>query len=565
MNHRPTPAIVSQAAVRALPRWAMGVVCLLFLLPGFLGRDPWRPNELAALAVMLDMAWLQGPWLQPEVLGQASSQWGLLPYWLGALSIQAFGWIDAVWAAKLPFVVFTALTLWATWQSTFLLALQPAAQPVSFAFGGEAQPKAYALALADGALLLLVACLGLALMAHEITVDTAKLSFAAVWLLGWVRWVVQGHKHSTFALWTTGSLGLSLSGAPLLSAVLVTLAIAASSTFKTANPKPTIWQLLIYALPVFVLMLALMQLGWSWPAGSIGVWVEPFAWRKMFELLAWFTWPAGILGLWALWKWRQHAQEAHILIPGLVIVGVVAASFSHSASDRLLLLGLPAFAVLGAFALPTLRRSVIALIDWFAVLFFTFGAAFIWVMWMAMTTGVPAKPAANVARLVPSFEPAFSWLLFIPAVAVSAAWIGMIVWRLGRSQVALWKPVVLSASGAMLCWTLLMTLWLPLLNHGMGLAPISQRIAQKTAPQACVIVQGLPDTYVGGLLYHGQLQVFRPQHSASTQCPWMIVDPSAYGKAASSVDWTQWTKVETLPRLRDNRDAVVLLQRVQAQ
>jgi len=114
MTQRPTPAIVSQAAVRALPRWAVGLVCVLFLLPGFVGRDPWRAYELAAFAVMLDMAWLQGPWFHPEVLGQVAEQWGLLPYWLGAISIQVFGSMDAAWASKLPFMGLTGLTLWAT-------------------------------------------------------------------------------------------------------------------------------------------------------------------------------------------------------------------------------------------------------------------------------------------------------------------------------------------------------------------------------------------------------------------------------------------------------------------
>ena len=40
-------------------------------------------------------------------------------------------------------------------------------------------------------------------------------------------------------------------------------------------------------------------------------------------------------------------------------------------SDRALMLGLPALAVLAAFALPTLQRSTAAAIDWFSVFFFT--------------------------------------------------------------------------------------------------------------------------------------------------------------------------------------------------
>jgi hypothetical protein len=561
MTQRPTPAIVSQAAVRALPRWAVALVCVLFLLPGFLGRDPWRAQELAALSVMFDMAWLHGPWLQPEVLGQTAQQWGLLPYWLGALSIQSLGWINAAWAAQLPFMGLTALTLWATWHSAFLLALQPAAQPVSFAFGGEAQPKDYARALADGALLLLVACLGLALLAHEITVDTAKLACAALWFLAWIRWLTKGHHSSTLALWTLGSLGLSLSGAPLLAAVWSLFSVAAVWRNRQTTQTMARWQVLAYGLPSLLTLWILMQLGWAWPEFSGGVLLDGQNWRSMLELLTWFTWPAGIFGAWAVWKWRKHWDEAHIYMPSAVVLTVVAASILNGAFDRLLLLGLPALAVLAALALPTLKRSVIALVDWFAVLFFSLGAVFIWVMWLAMMTGIPAKPAANVARLAPSFEPEFSWFLFAPALAATLAWLGLIAWRLGRSQVALWKPVVLSASGAMLCWMLLMTLWLPLLNHGMGLSPISQRIAQITGQQSCVALHGLPDSYVGGLLHHGQLQVLRASQPNAAQCDWLVIAPSIYEMPNPHINWAEWTFVQTLPRLRESRDGVLILKR----
>lgn len=66
--------------------------------------------------------------------------------------------------------------------------------------------------------------------------------------------------------------------------------------------------------------------------------------------------------------------------------------------DRTLLLALPALATLAAFALPTLKRQVLALIDWFALLFFSTSALTIWVIWIAMQTGFPPQPAANVAR-----------------------------------------------------------------------------------------------------------------------------------------------------------------------
>ena len=57
-----------------------------------------------------------------------------------------------------------------------------------------------------------------------------------------------------------------------------------------------------------------------------------------------------------------------------------------------------------------LRRSTGAAIDWFSVFFFSLCALTIWVIYLAVQTGFPARPAANVARLLPGFEPRFSSL-----------------------------------------------------------------------------------------------------------------------------------------------------------
>ena len=51
----------------------------------------------------------------------------------------------------MPFALLLAATLALIWYSTQHLARTEAAQPVAFAFGGEARPVDYARAMADGA------------------------------------------------------------------------------------------------------------------------------------------------------------------------------------------------------------------------------------------------------------------------------------------------------------------------------------------------------------------------------------------------------------------------------
>ena len=52
----PTPAIVSQDAVRRLPRLALVLFVLAYVMPGFWGREPWKTIDMGSLGVMLGLA-----------------------------------------------------------------------------------------------------------------------------------------------------------------------------------------------------------------------------------------------------------------------------------------------------------------------------------------------------------------------------------------------------------------------------------------------------------------------------------------------------------------------------
>jgi hypothetical protein len=191
------------------------------------------------------------------------------------------------------------------------------------------------------------------------------------------------------------------------------------------------------------------------------------------------------MALWTLWRWRGHLMHRHISVPLGCALTALLASLAMGGSDRALMLALPALAVLAAFALPTLQRSTASAIDWFSVFFFSLCALAIWVIYVAMQTGFPAKPAANVARLAPEFGPSFSLLALAIAVLGTLAWLWLVRWRTGRHRHPLWKSLVLPAGGVTLCWLLLMTLWLPLLDHAPELRPCSAALPARAA-HGCV-------------------------------------------------------------------------------
>ena len=103
----------------------------------------------------------------PEMAGSTPELSGPLAYAIGAGAISVLSpWISPDAAARVPFIASLFITLIATWYAIYFLAKNPHAQPVVFAFGGEAKPEDYAKAVADAGLLALIACLGMALPSH---------------------------------------------------------------------------------------------------------------------------------------------------------------------------------------------------------------------------------------------------------------------------------------------------------------------------------------------------------------------------------------------------------------
>jgi hypothetical protein len=563
-----TPAIVAQGAVRRLPRLALLLLCIAYVLPGFFGREPWKGADITAFGYMAELARGGSAWLAPQVLGLAPDVDALLPYWLGAWAMQvAPAWIPSDFAARIPFGLLLALALAATWYGTYYLARNPQAQPVAFAFGGEARPADYACAIADGGLLAFIACLGLAQLSHETTPALAQLCFAALSFFA-----LAALPYRTVApvlAGVLGLLGLTLSGAPTIALLLggggaVIHALDRSPGRKTLAQQ-VYWALGIALVTALVALLAFRLDLWRWrielPEAN---WTE---WRSLGRLLLWFTWPAWPLALWTLWRWRHQLlrrdlPSRHLALP-LWLAGIaIGATLTTASADRSLLLALPALAALAAFSLPTLRRSVAALVDWFTLLFFSGWAIVIWVIWIALQTGVPQQPAANVARLAPGFEHSFSALPFALAVLATLAWAWLVRWRVGRNRSAIWKSMVLPAGGATLCWLLLMTLWLPVLDYARSYTPLVQRSLALLPTADCAQTHGLTRGQIAAFQFHGKLRL--QVLGSANHCPWLIVNKHESGSLAVVGNLADWT-LQGQVRHPVDRDEDLLIYRLAAE
>jgi 4-amino-4-deoxy-L-arabinose transferase-like glycosyltransferase len=575
--NKPSPAIIAQSAVRRLPRLALLLFCGAYILPGFFGRAPWKIEDIATFGVTRELAANWGHWLAPQLLGQLTGFDALVPYWLGAAAIKSLPFLDPAFAVRIPFMLLLALSLFATWYAIYYLARSPQAQPVAFAFGGEASPTDYARAIADAGLLALIASLGLAQLSHETTPALAQLGFTA---LVFYAMAASPYRRATQIFGPAlglllGLTGLAMSGAPTLAILfgaggaLVEWAhmqwgnnLRSGALDQKAKRQSWQWLLLIIGATAAVAVLAVMLDLWRWRIYLPGTGEQSSLtdWQKLGRLLMWFTWPTWPLALWTLWRWRRQLSSRHVALPLWFVAVAVLATLTTPSADRSLLLSLPPMAALAAFALPTLQRSVASLIDWFTLLFFTGCGIVIWVVWIAMQTGVPRQPAANVAKLAPGFEPSFSWFAFLMALVATLAWAWLVRWRTGAHRTAIWKSLVLPAGGTTLCWLLLMTLWLPLLDYASSYAPISRQIANLVDKTSCVEIYGVNLAQATALQYHGKLRL--QQAGARAACPYLIVDKKVEGDLARVVNLPDWAFTATVHRPSQRNENLLLFKRV---
>jgi 4-amino-4-deoxy-L-arabinose transferase-like glycosyltransferase len=549
--NNPNPALVTARSARRMPRWALLLLCAAYVLPGLVGRDPWRSADLSAFGIMAAMAEGRTSWWAPT-LGGVAADTALLPHWLGAAFIAGgHGLIDPALAARLPFAALLALTLALVWYSTYLLARTEAAQPVAFAFGGEAEPVAYARAMADGGLLALMATLGLLQLGHETTPELAQLFAVSLYVYGLAA-APSRPWRSRWAVLLALPI-LAASGAPT---VAMAVGLGGWLLCSRSRLAPVRSFAAVVLLATLLAGLAAWGLGsWRWRATGLTLTDWPLLARQWL----WFMWPAWPLALWTLWRWRQHLLYRHLAVPLMVVLVALASNLAMGGSDRALLLGLPALAVLAAFALPTLKRSASAAIDWFSMCFFSLAAVTGWVLYASVQTGLPAKPAANVARLFPGFVPHFSALALFLAVLGTLAWIWLVSWRTGRHRDALWKSLVLPAGGVALIWLLLMTLGLQLVDHARSPKALVQRLQMHLPAGACVAGPGLPPATVAAMEQFGRWRVLANADAAAvTDCSYLVRLSRQRPAAAPPPGWEL---IGEASRTRDRDEVTQVLQR----
>jgi 4-amino-4-deoxy-L-arabinose transferase-like glycosyltransferase len=535
------PVRLPAAATLALPRWALFALGLLYILPGLIGRDPWK-DDAASFGIMWTMAhgtW--SDWLLPNIAGLPAVEEGPLAFWLGALCIKLFGWLlGDVLAARMSTIGMFVLGTLSLWYTAFHLGRRTEAQPLRLAFGGQPEPDDYGRTLADTAVLIYLGCLGLLVLSHETLAATVQGSLLAYFLYRAVRYIELASVRNA------ALVGLSLGALVLTRSLLVPgvllLTLFLCARFLHLHGTATVRHLLLaagVALAIALLWIVPAALlrpyhlsplpEWlAWNASQTGA--PNWASLKAFcRVGIWFFWPAWPFAGWAIYAWRRQDKLLHIVLPLSFVAALsVLILCDPTVENADLLKLLPPLAVMAAFGLPTMKRGTINAIDWFSVMVLTILGSMIWLFWIAKLTGWPVWMARNALKLVPGFKPEFGLVAFAVAAFASVGWILLVQWRLSRRPSVLWRAVVLSSGGLILLWVLLMTLFLPDLNYSKSYASVAQQIAARLPPEATAGGAGCISTNVmpaqrASFAYFGHLPFAGVE---DTRCDYLLLQDS---------------------------------------
>jgi 4-amino-4-deoxy-L-arabinose transferase-like glycosyltransferase len=546
------PVRLPAAAVLALPRWALFALGLLYILPGLIGREPWKNDDAASFGIMWTMAhgsWQD--WLWPNIAGLSQPEEGPLAFWFGALCIKLFGWItNDVFASHLSTMAVFLLGALALWYTTYNLGRRPEAQPLRLAFGGQPEPNDFGRTLADAALLIYLGCLGLLTHSHESTSESLQTALLALTLYRSVRYMEKP------SLRNASLIGLAL-GLMTLTRGWITPAFLLAALFICTRFLAMPALRVLRELALALLVACAVTLPWLLPAFLLRPYgQEPLAawssWNlaqlvlpnlKAFSTFlkdgVWFFWPAWPFALWAVYAWRRQSNLLHIVVPMTFVAIASLLLLLHPAPEHAqLLMLLPPLAIMAAFGLLTVQRGAINAIDWFSVMVLTLGAAVLWLFWYAQLTGWPAKPAHNVLKLIPGFVPNFRPAAFLVALAATVGWFLLVHWRVSRRPSVLWRAVVLSSGGLILIWILLMTLFLPNINYSKSYAAVATQIAAAVPPDAHCISSNVGPAQRASFAYYGKL---RFDGVAPGKCDLLLLQDSIRGKGALPLPGPQWT------------------------
>ncbi|MSQ73994.1 MAG: hypothetical protein EXR27_22405 [Betaproteobacteria bacterium] len=515
---------------------------MVYLLFGLVGHDPWKTEDALGIGIVHQLL-TQGHWLVPHLAGEPYLDDGPLHIWIAGLTAKAFAFSLAPHdGARMASAFSVAAAIFF-------------ARCAAHNFHGKAQ--------ADHVVLILIGCLGLLVHAHETLSEVTMLAGLALTWYGMSLLArepvatdegvpVTPRIGVRAGLWAGLVLGLGFAMAllskgamaalppllvllvsPLVSGIFRSKVYVASSALGIAIGAGSLvaWLAAVHWFhPGLAEAWISTQLNiWSWPdVESAGYYIK---------LLGWSSWPAWPLALWFFWENRRKPARPGVRLLIVALLSTIAVLlFTRDMRPVNALAVLLPLALLASAGAGTLRRGAASALAWFGAMSFTFFGSLVWLGWFAMLSGMPGTVARNFAKLEPGHVQRLEIFPVIVAALVTLCWLYVLV----RSERSALRSVVFWAAGITFLWGLLMTLWLPWIDHGKSYARVARSLQGSIQGRnGCIESTGLGEAQRAALDYHAGIVTRRTEIHGRGRCRLLLTQTSVSDDRPAEPGWIQ--------------------------
>lgn len=497
------------------------LLCGIWIFLGLIGHAPWKPLESTGISIVKTITH-GGSLIAPLAAGESSLETPPLYYLSAAASAQLLS----------PFLSMHdgARLINAFWMAIVLLMV------------GMTGRELWARGVGRHAAFIMIGTIGLVISAHSLNTEIAGLASTATGF-----YALSLSKRRPWR--ASGLFGLALAVGFLVDGLMPLLILLSTALLLPILFKAWRTQSFATVLSVALLMASPLIAGWlvmlhdESPALFARWWqsnLVNFSQSNhlyFLRILIWYAWPALPLALWGLWRHRQQLAGKPkfqliivFFISSLLLLGIGASTKDINALPLLLPL-----VALGAGSVEHLKRGAAAALNWFGVMLFGLIGFLIWLGWIAMQTGYPAKIKVRMQFLSGTNSIDFSWLPFIIALAITLIWLLVCARakQTNKSTVTNW------AVGMTFGWSLLMTLWLPLIDSAKSYRPVFTSLS-KALPAHYNCINSLNVGQSQRLLmdYYTNIKLQPFETSQVLSCDlYLIQDDRGSGKMQPGTEW----------------------------
>jgi len=488
------------SAITAHPVWLTILICLVWILPGLAGHDPWKPDEAQTFGIVYHLL-ESHDWVVPMLAGEPHLEKPPLVYLTAALfGVTLSPFMPLHDAARLVSGAYMALT---------------------FLFIGLAASELYGRSKAWISPLMLLGCGGLLLRAHQLVTDVALIWGMA---MAFYALALSARRPLLAGFWLGTGLGVMVYSTGLVEPLMM-LPVLVLLPIVSAH-----WRTRGYALTLLIAFLVMLPWVLAWPMVLHSRSPELFtAWlwgenllrlKGMFSIdpedellyhlrnLPWFTWPALPFALWSLWsEGRAGLKKPGIVLPltGFVVFLLFISALGEGRETYGLPLLLP-LALLATMSLEKLPRGAMNAYYWFAIMLFTFFALVGWFYWSAIDLGMPPRLWKHMMKLQPEYLSTAHPLAVLLAILITAAWF-VLLFNIKRTAE---RPVAIWAAGVTAIWALIGLLLVNYIDTGRTYRTmVAQLVAALPEKYGCIYSQSLGEPQRAMLYYFGNVTTER--------------------------------------------------------